>query len=259
MVKLQIGTASYDGLVTVDYMTSMVRLMHLFGRNGLAMSTIVNTGSSMVTRARNSLLSRFLYTSDATHFMFIDADISFEPTLVHRMLTFDEDVVAGMYPRKVMRWDAPEAIRQNELPESAILQYTGLLCDGDEYQRRGPFVTARHCGAGFMMVKRRVVERLVEAHPESVYNPEGFKYEDSAKDRASFRNHALFDCMIDPKSSEYLGDDLAFCHRWRALGGTIWLDVEGSLVHAGQNRFVGHMPADQMGIGGETMLIEMPN
>ena len=257
MVKLQIGTACYDGLVTVGYMMSMVKLMNFFRENGVAMNTIVSTKRSMVTRARNSLISRFLYTSDATHFMFIDADISFEPTLVHRMLAFDEDVVGGMYARKELRWDASEAIRQNEPPKTAGLQYTGLLCEGDEHQRRGPFVTARYCGAGFMMVKRHVVERLVEAHPESACRSENFQYNSSVTNQESFRNHALFDCMIDPETREYLGDDLAFCHRWRALGGRIWIDVEGSLVHVGQHRYVGGRPAEQLEIG-ETPLAVTP-
>lgn len=37
-------------------------------------------------------------------------------------------------------------------------------------------------------------------------------------------NYALFECMIDPETCEYLSGDYAFCARWRALGGKIWLD-----------------------------------
>jgi hypothetical protein len=116
-----------------------------------------------------------------------------------------------------------------------MLQYTGLLCEGEAYQRRGPFATARHCGAGFMMVKRHVIERLVEAHPEAAYDSDHVY----AINRTSHRYYALFDCMIDPDTREYLSDDLAFCYRWRSLGGKIWLDLEGSLTHTGPHRFVG--------------------
>ena len=41
-------------------------------------------------------------------------------------------------------------------------------------------------------------------------------------------HHALFECMIDPETKEYLSEDFGFCRRWRALGGKIWLDVEGA-------------------------------
>jgi hypothetical protein len=242
MMKLQVGTSCYGGLVTVGYMTSLMKLMQFSLSNGFEVSTDIIGGDSLITRLRNTLISRFLHAPDATHFMFIDADMAFEPAQVHRMLTFDEDVVAGMYARKAMRWDAPDDVTRNEPPETAMLQYTGLLCEGDEYQRRGPFATARHCGAGFMMVKRHVVERLVEAHPEAAYDSDHVY----VTNRANHRYHALFDCMIDPDTREYLSDDLAFCHRWRALGGTIWLDVEGSLVHTGPHRFVGQ-PAIRFG------------
>jgi len=53
---------------------------------------------------------------EATHLMFIDSDITFEPELVHRMLTFDEDVVGGMYPAKALSWNLPEKICRGEPP-----------------------------------------------------------------------------------------------------------------------------------------------
>lgn len=56
---------------------------------------------SLITRARNTLVAQFITVPQATHLMFIDADIGFEPELVHRMLTFDEDVVGGMYRQRL--------------------------------------------------------------------------------------------------------------------------------------------------------------
>jgi hypothetical protein len=236
MPKVQIGTSCYGGLVTVGYMTSVMKLMQFSLTNGFEVSIDIVGGDSLITRLRNTLVARFFHAGDdATHFMFIDADMAFEPTLVQRMLALDEDVVAGMYPRKAVRWDAPEPIKRCEPPETAIVQYTGLLCEGDAYERRGAFATARHCGAGFMMMKRHVVERLVEAHPEAAYDSDHVY----VTNRTSHPYYALFDCMIDPDSKEYLSDDLAFCRRWRALGGKIWLDLEGSLTHTGPHRFVG--------------------
>jgi len=35
---------------------------------------------------------------------------------------------------------------------------------------------------------------------------------------------SIFECMIDPDTGEYLSEDYAFCRRWLALGGEIWLD-----------------------------------
>jgi hypothetical protein len=45
--------------------------------------------------------------------------------------------------------------------------------------------------------------------------------------------------MIEPSSGEYLSEDYAFCHRWRSLGGKLWLDTQSRLVHVGPREFLG--------------------
>jgi hypothetical protein len=46
--------------------------------------------------------------------------------------------------------------------------------------------------------------------------------------------------MIEEGTGIYLSEDFAFCHRWRALGGKIWLDTASKLTHTGAHRFVGN-------------------
>jgi hypothetical protein len=49
----------------------------------------------------------------------------------------------------------------------------------------------------------------------------------------------LFECAIDPQSGVYLSEDYAFCARWRALGGEIWLDLHSRLTHTGTSSYEG--------------------
>jgi hypothetical protein len=232
--KIRVGTPCYGGVITTDYMTSIIELMQYSAENGFSVHIDLLGADSLITRARNTLLARFLASKDATHFMFIDADIGFKPMLVHRMLTFDEDVVAGMYPLKTLRWDTSPRFREHEALETATLQYVGKFCEGDEFERRGPFATGRYCGTGFMLMKRQAIERLVEAHPETSYDADHI-YAPAGSKQPSY---ALFECMIDPASRTYLSEDYGFCQRWRQLGGKIWLDAEGSLAHTGPHHFV---------------------
>ncbi len=51
--------------------------------------------------------------------------------------------------------------------------------------------------------------------------------------------YALFDCMIEPGTRHYLSEDYAFCHRWRTIGGQVWLDTRSRLTHVGPREFVG--------------------
>ena len=45
--------------------------------------------------------------------------------------------------------------------------------------------------------------------------------------------------MIEPETGHYLSEDYTFCRRWRDIGGEIWLDTQGSLIHVGTQDFVG--------------------
>ena len=49
--------------------------------------------------------------------------------------------------------------------------------------------------------------------------------------------------MIEPSTREYLSEDYTFCHRWRAIGGRLWLDTQSRLVHVGPREFAGDAAA----------------
>ena len=231
---IYVGTPCFGGMVTTGYMMSILKLMQYGEKGGFSISFNLLGRDSLVTRARNTIVAEFLET-DATHLMFIDADLTFEPELVHRMLAFDEDVVAGMYPAKAFVWDPPAKIRESEPLQTAMLQYVGKFCQPPELERRGPFATGDYCATGFMLIKRNVIERLIKANPDRAYASDHVY----VFGKSQRQYHALFECMIDPVTKEYLSEDFGFCRLWRGLGGKIWLDVEGSLTHTGPYDFVG--------------------
>jgi hypothetical protein len=237
-----IGTPCFGGQVATGYMMSMLKLMQCTDRFGFSISINLLGRDSLITRARNTLISQFLITPEATHFMFIDSDLSFEPELINRMLKFDEDIVAGMYPAKALRWNPPTQLKNREPLETATLQYVGQFCEGAERERRGPFVTAVYCATGFMLMKRSVIERMVTAYPECAYTSDHVY----TLNKTSGRSYALFECMIDQVTGQYLSEDFGFCRRWRLIGGKIWLDAEGALTHTGAYDFVGN-PAARFG------------
>jgi hypothetical protein len=234
--QIYLATPAYGGLVTTNYMLSVVRLTTMAGELGFETTLNLLGKDSLITRSRNTLVAHFLSIPDATHMMFIDADIGFEAEQVKRMLDFDEDVVAGMYPLKALRWEQPSGLTAGERPETAMLHYVGKFCDKSTLELRDGFATGEYCGTGFMLMKRAVLERMVTAHPETAYRTDHV-YAETASEGSIF--HALFDCMIDKETGEYLSEDFGFCKRWRALGGKIWLDTLGSLSHTGPFDFVG--------------------
>ena len=232
-----IATPCFGGLVSQHYMQSVLSLVQFAAQANFDLTLALLGHDSLITRSRNTLVSQFLNTPSATHLLFIDADISFEPEQVYRMLCFDREFVAGIYPLKVIDWSSPALKRAacaREPFQTARLLYVGTLCAGAELEREGRFATAIYCGGGFMLLKREMVEWMAAAYPETRYRSV-HAYSNATTDE----NYALFECMIDKETVAYISEDFAFCQRWRDIGGKIWLDTEGKLVHIGNYNFQG--------------------
>ncbi len=231
-----VATPCFGGMVSQRYMISTYALMQQGGANGLKISLDMLGYESLITRGRNTLVSRFLDMADATHLLFIDADIGFEAAQAFRMLNFNRDVVAGSYPLKLLDWQSGlNRALSGEPLESAPLRYVGTPCEGAQAESRDGFVSAAYAGTGFMMIKRQVILQMIEAYPHLRYTAA----QNSANPSLSPHQYALFDCMIEPETGTYLSEDYTFCRRWRDIGGKIWLDTQGSLIHVGAHEFVG--------------------
>jgi hypothetical protein len=236
-LHLFVATPCYGGLVHQRYMQSAIALLQAGPRLGFRVSLVLLGYDSLVTRSRNARVAKFLDTQTATHLLFIDADIAFEVEQVVRMLRFHADVVAGMYPLKMIRWDARAVGRaqSGEPLDCAPLHYVGVPCEGEDLESRDGFVTGLYAGTGFMLTGRAVFERMIEAFPETRYTTAHTQPEPSS----SANQYALFDCTIDPGTRHYLSEDYSFCRRWRSIGGRVWLDTQGELTHIGPHEFAG--------------------
>lgn len=240
-----IATPCYGGAVTQEYLLSVLSLVSQAAAAGIEIVVALQGHDSLITRSRNTLVGHFLETS-ATHLLFIDADIGFEPEQVRRMLAFDQDVVCGIYPLKVRDWGQKtiDQLRLGEPAETATLRYVGLACSGSEVERRGEFVTGEYAGCGFMLIRRAAIERMIMAYPETAYRAAHCYANVKARN-----TYALFESEIDHENGLYLSEDFAFCRRFRAMGGKIWLDTAGRLTHVGSHSFVG-APAIRFGASG---------
>jgi hypothetical protein len=235
-----IGTPCYGGVVTHVYMQSVLQLLLTPQPPGVRLGVIMSAHDSLITRSRNAIVANFLDTPDATHLMFVDADIGFEPKELYRLLDFDADLAAGRYPLKVRDWTKLLELARTAPPgtklESLGLSYVGHPCTGDELEAREGFMTGMYAGTGFMMIKRCALERMIAAYPET-------KYRESLTipkpSQPSPHLYSLFDCSIEPETGRYLSEDFTFCQRWRKLGQKLWLDTQSALVHVGSDEFKG--------------------
>jgi hypothetical protein len=232
-----VATPCYGGLVNQNYMLSILKLLQQASGGEFDLDIVLLGGDSLITRSRSVLVSRFLDNPRATHLMFVDADIAFEPNQFLRLLRLGKDFAAGAYPLKQIDWLAiPRRAVIGEPLAAAGLSYVGQICEGDQLRREGGFATAKYAGTGFQLIRRAVFERLIGAHPELKFRAVHTLTNETPN---SNNLYALFECTIDPETGVYLSEDYAFCQRWRALGGEIWLDLQSKLTHAGMSYYDG--------------------
>ncbi len=232
-----VATPCYGGVVAQGYMQSVIGLMRQAGTDGYDVTLALLGQDALITRSRNTLLAHFV-ASEATHILFIDGDISFDAALPGRLLATGKNVVAASYPLKTSYWDvhSETRLRAGESPATAPLRYVGELCTGAHAAREGDLATATYVGTGFLLISRDAIRRMIDAYPETRYRA---IHAYSGMDDAEHERYALFDCMIDPRTQTYLSEDFTFCHRWRELGGQIWLDTRSALTHTGPTDFHG--------------------
>ena len=238
-VKLVIATPCFGGQISVLYAASLFKLQALVRTyRGFDLKILFKDGDALITRARASLVSQFLDDPDATHLLFIDADIGFEPDQVLRLIECGADMCAAVYPIKRIDWDKVkttiEAARPD--PAAAALKYVFEVENADAVIERGGFVRVRYAGTGFLMIRREALVKMCARHPELKYR------RDHSLDAATASDNrfALFECMI-AEDGTYLSEDFAFCKRWTEIGGDIWADLGSKLAHVGPMTFHGDL------------------
>uniref|UniRef100_I2Q242 Glycosyltransferase n=1 Tax=Desulfovibrio sp. U5L TaxID=596152 RepID=I2Q242_9BACT len=231
---LVIGTPCYGGVVTLPYMLSMLALKDLLNRGKVPFRLLTPANDSLITRVRNGIANEFLRDPRATHLLFIDADIEFQPQMVTRLLASGKDVVCGVYPVKGLPLDrvmGQPAGTPPAVAEAASLDYAVKVKAGCRMDAAG-FLEVEYAATGFMMVRREALLRLKDAYPE-------LHYRHDCTNAAATENFAFFDTAIDPVTRDYLPEDYAFCKRWRDIGGQVHVSVPGTFAHHGGRAYVG--------------------
>lgn len=238
-VNLCVATPCFGGQISVVYAASLFKLQTaLRAYRDFNLKILFKDGDALITRARASLIAQFLEDESATHLLFVDADIGFEPEQVLRLAECGADVCAAVYPIKRMDWDrirsTIEAARPN--PAAAALRYVFEVDDPNAVTERAGFVKVRYAGTGFLMIRRAALEQMCARYPQLKYQ------RDHSLDgaTASANRFALFECMIADDGT-YLSEDFAFCKRWTDMGGEIWADLNSRLTHVGPLAFHGDL------------------
>jgi hypothetical protein len=206
--RVHICMPCYGGMLTESTFMSYIKWANTCRQLGLDWTMETMTNESLISRARNTLVAKFLNSPGSTHLMFVDADIGWEPWHLLVLLNRDVDVIGGLYPMKTMpiKW----------------------VVNGFEGAEEGPdaLQEVSKTGTGFMLVKRHVFEKL-NAHP--AVKP--FNNDIGLPKELDQHLRTYYDTAV--RENRYYSEDWTFCENWRDLGGKIWVDKRVLLKHTG--------------------------
>lgn len=232
-LHLVIGTPMYGGMCTSEYTQSLLNLSESANKSDVKLTTIFLGNESLIQRGRNTVAHHFMNLPDATHLLFIDADIKFRTEDIVRMIQADKSLIVGPVGLKGYNWDE---IRQAAINGEDDIGRTGgvfninKLPGIDMVDENTPF-EIEHGGNAFMMIRRDVFETLKPHTP--IYTNGGRSLPDGVEIYDYFR------VEINKDTNHLLSEDYFLCHSYRQLGGKVWCAPWVETGHFGSHLFNG--------------------
>lgn len=223
-MKIFIPLICYNHTCYAEYMVSMIKLISVAKDNNLDLSFYPIFFDPSVGRARNSAVSFFLQDPDNTHLLFMDADLSFEPLDVFKLIEADKDVIGGAYPKKYICWD--------RIKEDPTQEYVDFTSGGNIEANNDGFLNVEYIPPGFLLIKREVIQKIIDNNPELKYK----NYVDGYGDGDFYD---LFRVGVNNEGF-YESGSWQFCLLWRKLGGQLLVHPEVNVKHLGWHEYSGN-------------------
>jgi hypothetical protein len=208
MTYPMVGTPAYGGMVHTDYVRSLFGFLHA----GLKFETTAIGNESLITRARNTILSGFHRRKEFSHLLFLDADVYLPGDALARMLAADVPAIG-----------APVALKGLNADGSRIWNI------GKSLGSRGTLMKVANIGTAAIILSRQAADALVEdaiaqdriyARPSTV--------------RGDLETDVHYDVFrVGIHEGIYLSEDYWVCRRLLALGFDIFVDPSVVTIHRG--------------------------
>jgi hypothetical protein len=213
-VNLFIGTPCYNSQLHSDYLHSILD----FQQHKVPVTIMTIGNESLITRARNTIISYFYGTMNYTHLLFLDADISLSAQGLIRLLSHEKDVIGAAVPLK----------GKNKQTGDAVYNVGKNLGEEDG------LITTNKVGTAVFMLSRRAVNALVAkaVDDNDVYYP-------NPHTRGHYDpNIKMYDIFkVGVIDNDYLSEDYYVCKTLMDLGFNVYVDPAVMTKHSGMYVF----------------------
>ncbi len=231
--QLVIAVPTYGGIPS-NFYDFTIELISTLQGSGIEFSFLLNHGDSLVTRARNLLISRFYHRSkvnDYTHFLFLDSDVSTDPKNIVKLVQITEqmdiDVVGAVVPLKAFK---DPVLKE---PDRFRLTYDNKL---NFLEKDSSLVKVDFLTTGMILMTKKVIDDLIDKaiKDDDWYHCDNFEKEivyDVFKlgivrkevDGEEFRHH--------------LSEDWYLCKVLNELGYDVIADLSIDVGHMGSHEY----------------------
>jgi hypothetical protein len=210
--NILIGTPAYNGQLHVDYLHSILDI----AKAGIPYSVFTIGNESLITRARNTLISTFHSMPSFTHLLFLDADVYLDAEGLSCMISHEKDVVGAPVYLKGKDSDGNQTLNTDANPNQLpVLQ---------SVDRVGTAALLLSRTATNSLVQHAIEEKRVYENHKMLQRPE-----------IPNTHYDIF--RVGISNGEYLSEDFWICQELRHLGFEIFVDTSVYTRHNGMVAF----------------------
>lgn len=215
-MRLLIGTPAYGGMVHLDYANSLLE----FQKNGLDFALASIGNESLITRARNTVMSYFYHHREQfTHLLFLDADIHLPAAGLKRLLDYNKDVVGAAVPTKAYGPDGRPRLNSSGL----------------EKEVSPHLFTTRDLATAVMLLSKDAVVALVE---DAIAAGRVYRNKYGYDTRESIGEMDMYDIFrVGVVDGVYLSEDYWVCRELKRLGFAAHITDSIQITHYGTHGF----------------------
>ncbi len=226
-----IAFPAYTGTVHMGTMRSVVADIMQFAVRGIQVSIADECGNAIIGDCRAKIIADFLENEAFTHLIMIDWDVKWATgalvQLVEQTQKPEVELVCALYPQRSdpltfnfrSQLDKGEGLEIDE--KTGLLEVWGV-----------PF--------GIVCLTKKMCRQMVEAYSDLSFMVERGKFVDGTV-KPRMEAWAFFDPYWVKETKTKLGEDYAFCQRWRDIGGRVFIDPSIYTGHTGFKTFLGQL------------------
>jgi hypothetical protein len=224
--KIFVATPTANGIMLSQHVGAVVQMITRLHAAGIGTQYATVDGPNLILQ--RDLLAHLFLQSDCTHLLWVDSDMSFEPGLCEKLLSFQKPLVGTIYTRRALDLGRLKSLLPAHGFDHALaLAYNwNVRLLGPRLEVTNGLCKVEGIGFGFTLIARACFEQLGQGDDCPVYE----------SPLTGSKVHAFFrETTAD--NGALLDLDYSFCKRWVDLGGEVLAYVGANIRHVGDFRY----------------------